>query len=264
MESVWPWSHYPQPTEGRRDGSTNESLTSCASWRDRTNAYGLVSRPVLVGNASGAALVARLALDPDLGLEAGTVAGVVTMNGEYASVIPRVRADAPPFLVLSAHGDSTERPQGARSFARALERAGAKSVRSYHVAARDERALADFSGDRNEVADLVTSFVRAEPAPGGAENAWTVADAWSAHAPLSTEPFWEDERLVVRRPIDDHFRAHLGRLFVDSTHDLEPWPCKTYDAIGLSEYLGAHPELGTGNWVVLTNARGEQLVLSRE
>ena len=100
-------------------------------------------------------------------------------------------------------------------------------------------------------------------APGGAESAWAVADAWSAQAPLSTEPFWADERLIVRRPIDDHFRAHLGRLFVDTMRDLEPWPCKTYDAIDLGEYLGAHPELGTGDWVVMTNARGEQLVFSR-
>ena len=243
--------------------STNESLTSCASSARRTNAYGLVSRPVLAGNETGAALVARLALDPDLGIDAATIAGVVAMNGEYASVLHHVRADAPPFLVISAHGDSGERPQQARSFARALERAGAKSIRSYHVAARDERALADFSGDRNDVADLVISFVRAEPPPGGAESAWAVADAWSAEAPLSTEPFWADERLIVRRPIDDHFRAHLGRLFVDTMRDLEPWPCKTYDAIDLGDYLGAHPELGTGDWVVMTNARGEQLVFSR-
>jgi len=230
----------------------------------RTKEYRLVANPVLAGNEAGASLVALLALDPRFGLDPANLAGVVTMNGSYDAALPHVRADAPQFLVLSAHGDSHEPAQRARAFARALEKTRAKSVRSYHVSACDERALADFSGERNDVADLVASFVRAEPAPGGSESAWAVADTWGARAPLSTEPFWADERLIVRRPVDDGFRAQLGRVFADSMRDLEPWPQKTYDAIDLADYLGAHPELGTGDWVVVSNARGEQLVLSRD
>ena len=121
--------------------SMNESLTSCASSTRRTNAYGLVSRPVLAGNETGAALVARLALDPDLGLEAATIAGVVAMNGEYASVLHHVRADAPPFLVLSAHGDSGERPQGARVLCSG-SRAGWREKRPQLPRCRARRARA--------------------------------------------------------------------------------------------------------------------------
>ena len=46
-------------------------------------------------------------------------------------------------------------------------------------------------------------------------------------------------------------------------HDLEPWPIATYDTIDLSDYLRAHPELGSGDWVEMTNARGEKVVLQR-
>jgi hypothetical protein len=230
----------------------------------RTSEYGLVPKPVLAGNEGGASLVGLLALDAHFGLERSKLGGVVAMNGAYDTPLPHVRAEAPPFLILSAHGDPPDSAQRTRAFARALERAGAKTVRSYHVSARDERALADLSGERNEVADLVASFVRGEPAPGGPESAWAVADAWGARAPLSTEPFWADERLVVRRPVDDDLRAQIGRFFADTMRDLDPWPRKTYDTIDLTDYLGAHPELGSGNWLVVTNARGEQIVLSHD
>ena len=45
--------------------------------------------------------------------------------------------------------------------------------------------------------------------------------------------------------------------------DLEPWPVATYDAIDLADYLRAHPELGSGDWIEMTNARGEKVVLRR-
>ncbi|MDB4939493.1 MAG: Lysophospholipase, partial [Labilithrix sp.] len=107
-------------------------------------------------------------------------------------------------------------------------------------------------------------FVRGETtAPGGPEMAWALSDAWGKNAPLTSEPFWKDERLVVRKPTDVPFRAAVRNVFGEMMRDLEPWPAATYDAIDLGEYLRAHPELGSGDWLVVTNARGEQLVLSR-
>lgn len=229
----------------------------------RTMEYGLAPNPVLIGNEAGASLVSLLALDRHFDLQPASVGGVVAMNGVYDGALRHVRADTPPFLVLSAHGDSPDSAQRARSFSRALEQAGATNVRSFHVIARDARTLADLSGERNDVADLLASFVRGDAWPGGPESAWAVADVWGAGAPLSTEPFWADEGLIVRRPVDDGLRAQIGRVFAGTMRDLEPWPCRTYDTIDLGTYLGAHPELGTGDWVVITNARGEELVLSR-
>jgi hypothetical protein len=221
----------------------------------RAGEHGIAAQPVLVGDELGATLVALVALDPKLGLAAR---GVVTMNGLFDgddAPVSLVRADAPPFLVLSAHGESPHAAQSSRSFARALERAGAKSVRAHHVSNRDARSLANLSGDRNDVADLVAAFVRGEPTPGGPDGEFFVDDTWGASAPLSSEGFGASER----RPMTDALKRQLARVMTD-TRDLDPWPRATFEAIDLGAWLSGH---GTGDFVVTTNARGEQIVMSR-
>ncbi|HSO39248.1 MAG TPA: hypothetical protein VLT33_42270, partial [Labilithrix sp.] len=112
----------------------------------RAAELGIDARPVLAGDEAGATLVAALALDARYGLAPSAIRGVVGLNGIYdGSAEPpdpdspraHVRADAPPFLVLSAHGDSPRAAESSRAFARALERAGAKEVRAHHVSLRD-------------------------------------------------------------------------------------------------------------------------------
>jgi hypothetical protein len=228
----------------------------------RAHDYGLVAEPVLAGEELGATLVARLALDPRFGFGPRALRGVIAMNGVYDDA-SSPRADAPPFMVLSAHGDSPASAQSSRALVRSLERAGAKQVHGYHASGRDAHSLTNLSGEHNDVGDLVAAFVRGEPTPGGAEGAWALRDTWSANAPISTESFWKDERLVVRRPADARFRATLRNIFGEMMRDLEPWPLATYEAIDLADYLRAHPELGSGEWVAMTNARGEKVVLRR-
>lgn len=227
----------------------------------RAREYGIAAEPVLAGDELGASLVTQLALDPRFGFEPAKLRGVIAMNGVYEQ--PKARADAPPFMVVSAHGDSPVSAQSSRALVRALERVGAKDVHGYHASSRDPRSLTNLSGEHNDVGDLVASFVRGEPAPGGAESTWALGDTWSAKAPISSEPFWKDERLVVRRPVDARFRAMLRGVYGEMIRDLDPWPLATYDAIDLADYLGAHPELGSGPWVETTNARGEKVVLRR-
>jgi hypothetical protein len=202
---------------------------------------------------------------------------VVGLNGSYDGVtdsaaapdpespVKHARADAPPFLLLSAHGDSPHAAESTRSFARALERAGAREVHAHHSSLRDTRTLGNLSGERNDVAELVAAFVKSGKGDGtGApEDAFALEEAWGARAPLSTEPFWADAKLVVQRPTDARFRAHLRALYGEMFKDLEPYPLASYSAIDLGAWLRAHPELGSGDWVVSTNARGERLVLSR-
>ncbi len=227
----------------------------------RASEYAIAAEPVLAGDELGASLVTQLALDARFGFEPTKVRGVIAMNGVYEA--PKARPDAPPFMVVSAHGDSPASAQSSRALVRALERVGAKRVHGYHASARDPRSLTNLSGEHNDVGDLVAAFVRGEPAPGGPESAWALSDTWSATAPISSEPFWKDERLVVRRPIDARFRAMLRGVYGEMVRDLEPWPLATYDAIDLASYLRAHPELGSGEWVEMTNARGEKVVLRR-
>ena len=227
----------------------------------RASEYGIVAAPVLAGEELGASLVTQLALDPRFGFEPAKLRGVIAMNGVYEQ--PKARADAPPFMVVSAHGDSPASAQSSRALVRALERVGAKKVHGYHASSRDAHSLTNLSGEHNDVGDLVAAFVRGEPTAGGAESAWALSDMWSATAPISSEPFWKEERLVVRRPIDARFRAMLRGVYGEMIRDLDPWPLATYDAIDLADYLRAHPELGSGDWVEMTNARGEKVVLRR-
>ena len=238
---------------------------------------GIDPRPVLAGDEAGAVLVASLALDARYGLAPGAVRGVVGLNGSYDGVtdaaaatdpespIAHVRADAPPFLLLSAHGDSPHAAESTRAFARSLERAGAKEAHAHHASLRDAHTLGNLSGQRNDVADLVAAFVKNGKceAAGGVEEPFALEEAWGAHAPLSTEPFWADAGLVVQRPTDARFRAHLRALYAEMYKDLEPYPLATYAAIDLASWVRAHPELGSGDWLTVTNARGERLVLSR-
>jgi hypothetical protein len=233
----------------------------------RARGYDLVAEPVLAGEQLGAALVTRLALEPRFGLDPAKLRGVIAFDGVFEAplvgLVSGARADAPPFLVLSAHADSLASAQTSRLLVRALERAGAKDVHGHFVSLREAHTLTNLSGEKNDVADRVAAFVRKEPPPGNAETAWALADAWGAHAPLTTETFWKDERLVVRRATDARFRAAVRTVFGEMARDLEPWPAATYDAIDLGDYLVAHPELGSGRWVEITNARGEKLVLAR-
>ena len=243
----------------------------------RAAALGIDARPVLAGDEAGASIVAALVLDLQSGLAPAAIRGVVGLNGSYDGVtdsaappapdspVREVRADAPPFLLLSAHGDSPHAAESTRAFARALERAGAKEVHAHHASMRDARTLGNLSGERNEVADLVVAFVKGGALDGdaGAEHAFALEDAWGARAPISTEPFWADETLVARRPTDARFRARLRAIYGEMWKDLEPYPLATYSAIDVATWVRKHPELGTGDWLTLTNARGEQLVLSR-
>lgn len=238
----------------------------------RAGTYGIAKEPVLAGDELGASLVTSLALDPRYGFGPGALRGVIAMNGVYDDVAgayqdmrgaAKPRADAPPFLVLSAHGDSPVSAQSSRALTRALERAGAKEVHGHHVSTRDVRSLGNLSGDRNDVGDLVAAFVKGEEVPGGPEGTWALADTWGAHAPLSSEPFWADEKAITRRPTDARFRAAIRNVFGEMIKDLDPWAAATYDAIDLDAWLRAHPELGTGDFVEVTNARGEKIVLTR-
>lgn len=227
----------------------------------RSADHGFVPEPVLAGEEAGATLVTQLALDPRAGLDPAKLRGVIAINGVYDAKL--ARADAPRFLVLSAHGDAPTSSQSSRALVRALERAGAKAVHGYHASLREAHTLTNLSGEKNDVADVVAALVRAEPRPGNGETGWALSDEWGPHAPLTSEPFWKDERLVVRRPTDARFRAAVRNVFGEMARDLEPWPAATYDAIDLGDYLRAHPELGSGDWLEITNARGEKLVLPR-
>jgi len=252
--------------EGSTQEKTNEQIADVAKEIAKaTKDWGIIPQPVLMGDELGASVVATLALDPKYGIDALKPRGVICTNGVFEGDAPMrlAKADAPPFLLLSAHDDSRRSPMTTRAFARALEKAGAASVHTHHVGTRDTHSLTNLSGERNDVGELIAAFARAEPTPGGAESAWAFDDTWSAKAPLSSEGFLAEPKLVQRKPTTTALKAQLLRIYGDTMRDLEPWPGETYDSVDLDAWLTAHPEAGSGKFVVVRNVRGEELVLSR-
>lgn len=264
-----------EPTTCASQRACAESVAAVARELTKlTSLYELGARPVLVGEGMGAAVVALIALDTRFDLGFGAPHAAFVMNGVYGppSDAPEdaegapfryVRADAPPFHVLSASGDSPISAQSSRLFTRALERAGSKRVAGYFVSSRDARSLANFAGDGNDVAEQLSNFVSGSSMIAAPESPRGLADTWGSNAPLSNEAFWADEKLVVRRVADAALRARIRNVFGEMMRDLDPWPAATYDAIDLGAYLKAHPELGQGDQLEVTNARGEKLVLRR-
>ena len=180
-------------------------------------------RVVLGGHGVGALVASILSLDARYfmaaGLDASRVAGVVGLRGIYdlsdsalagnpqrafyewaagkdssarraVSPIELVRADSPPFLLLSGGDDAAGFAQAGRNFGRALERAGHPSVQSYVVPERDGRTLVNLSGDGNHVTVLVAGFVRGDPIPEPIEGPWAAKQIWQRNPPLSSEPLY--------------------------------------------------------------------------
>jgi hypothetical protein len=83
---------------------------------------------------------------------------------------------------------------------------------------------------------------------------------------LEYEAFWRRAELVVRRPVTGRLEATLMEIFVDAPQELDAWPRHEYAAIPLGAWLAALDarEVGTGDHLVITNVRGEQLHLRRE
>ena len=87
------------------------------------------------------------------------------------------------------------------------------------------------------------------------------------HGRLSTcRSFRKDPRAITTYPVDDALRETVMPLFGEEWFDRSPLPCKTYQAIDLLGYLAARPksEVGEGDWLVVSNLRGEQQYFPRE
>ncbi len=266
---------------------------------DQADHYGYdAERISLVGHESGALLAALLALDrnllADAGVEPQRLAGAVGIRGLYdlseeilgghpdrgfyswaggkehnarraVSPVTHVHRQAPPFLVLYGGDDAPGYAQGGRMFAQALRAAGAKNVQSMLVPERDERKMWNLSGEGNRVAALLAEFARKDPVPQPIEGAWAVKQIWSDKPPLTSEVFW-DESLVEAHAMTPRLKWAVARIFDKTAYELNAYPFETYHAIDLATYLASRPtsEVGQGDWLVVTNIRGERQVLSAE
>jgi hypothetical protein len=74
--------------------------------------------------------------------------------------------------------------------------------------------------------------------------------------PLSTAPFWRDEKLIRPYPVDRRLVEELALLYSGMKYELLEWPLETYHAIDLFAYLDSLPpeKAGRGNYLTVTNS----------
>jgi acetyl esterase/lipase len=253
------------------------------------------TRLVLVGRGLGAWMASILALDSRLlegaGMDPKRVDSVILFRGTYdlgeaaleghpdaaffadsvedrkeSSPITYARSDSPPLLMLSGGEDNTNWARIARPFARALQNAGARDIDHFVVPQRDAHSILHWGGSGNEVGDLVFTFVASGPRELPIDNPFGLRRRWGARPPLDLSELRKDPRAITTYPVDAELRATLTFLVGPDTFELAPWPGKTYQAIDLLGYLAGRPEsdVGTGDWLVVSNLQGEKQYFPRE
>lgn len=83
--------------------------------------------------------------------------------------------------------------------------------------------------------------------------------------PLSTVPFWREEKLVRPYPVDRKLVEEVALLYGSNRYELFEWPLENYYAIDLFSYLDSLPpeKIGRGNYLTVTNFRNEKLFWDR-
>ncbi|WP_437585230.1 alpha/beta hydrolase family protein [Sorangium sp. So ce1000] len=253
------------------------------------------TRLVLVGRGLGAWMASILALDRRLlegaGMDPKRVDGVILLRGTYdlgeaalaghpdaaffadsvedrseSSPIAYARPDSPPFLMLFGGEDDVGWVRIARPFARALQNAGARDVDYFVVPRRDAHSILHWAGRGNMVGDLVFTFVASGLKELPIDNPFGVLRHWGARPPLDVSAFRKDTRAITTYPVDDALRETINTLFGKGGLERYPVPGQTYQAIDLLGYLAERPksEVGEGDWLVVSNLRGEQQYFPRE
>jgi hypothetical protein len=277
----------------RHPSQAQDVAAAIAHLISQAHQYGYDSKRVfLAGHSAGAHLASLVALDPTYlaahRLNSKTIAGVIAFSGIYdltaqsyltqkspkaieqafgnnsatlqrASPMTHVRADAPPFLILSAAGDINGFPIAARRFAQALSATGHRRVQQSMIADRDHLTVMDLSGSDNQVRALTLAFLKVQRLPAALAELMDAKRKWSSVS-ASTEPFWQHKELIRAYPIDRRFVERLLPIYGPLRHELLEWPLENYYAIDLFAFLDSLPpaQKGKGEYLTTTNLRGEK------
>jgi arylformamidase len=255
-------------------------------------------RIFLAGHSAGGHLASLVALDPSYlekyRVSSKSLAGVISFSGLYdltpkwtvsenqrsatekafgkdpgvlkqASPITHTRADAPPFLLLTAQSDFPGFSQDAKQFTDALNKAGHRAAERWIVEGHDHFSLLNLTDRLNEARLLLLDFLRVAPPPR--EYAMFVDAKRRWRNPIhSTLPFWRQEKLVRTYEVDRRFVNRLVVIYANLRHELQEWPLQTFHAIDLFEFIDALPpeKVGRGGYLVTTNIRNEKQFWKRE
>lgn len=255
-------------------------------------------RIFLAGHSAGGHLASLVALDRRYlakhGLTPNSLAGVVSISGLYdlaptwnisanqktatertfggnlaglkqASPMSHVRAGAPRFLVVTASQDIAGFALDGRRFADAMRAAGNKGIQQFMFKGTDHFSIVKLDDENNAVRRTLLAFMGIKAAPEPLATLIQAKQRW-ADPPYSTRPFWKHGQLVRSYPIDERLAAMLLFIFRNRQEELLEWPLERYHAIDLFAYLDALPKEhgGEGEFIVLTNIRGERQVWRRD
>jgi arylformamidase len=255
-------------------------------------------RIFLSGHSAGGHLTALIALDPRyLGAHHASpksLAGVIAFSGLFnlapgravseeqkiatektfgikvaalraASPLAHVRADAPPFLILSAEDDLPGFMLDAKNFADALRRSSHQQVERWIAGNRDHFTLMRLGDRDNEARYLLLEFLKIALPPPEAKILFDAKRRWR-DPPFSTLPFWRHEKLVRSFPVDQRFVAHLVPIYDSMRYELLEWPLEKFYAIDLFAFLDSLPaeKVGRGEYLITTNIRDEKQFWKRE
>ncbi len=217
----------------------------------------------LLGRGEGGAAVAGLILE---GSQPG-VAGAVTLNAdlEAARASAADRSDysrLPPTLLLMRDGGPREFAISARRLGKALRAGGAPHVNDI-VFPRDPRATP--WGRYDLPFHLILDFVGASRLPQQLSD--QLQAEYRAKSPaFSNDDVWAGEAAVEEYPIDRAFMRSMGWLFADRSELLRALPLERYFAVDLLDHLDTLPAstAGSGDYLVVTNVRGERMHFTRE
>jgi acetyl esterase/lipase len=249
------------------------------------------ARIALAGRASGAQLASLVALDPQY-LEAhelspATLIGVASISGLYdlspkdgfgsdelgalvaaafakpaarkdASPLTHVRGDAPLFLVTFAETDLPGAQKSGLAFAEALRRKGHPAAEAFGIPGRDQRTQLDLRDEKNPLRQHLLALLGLGSEIGSLRDTFAMRRYWRDPT-LSSAGFWKDAKHVKTHDATPAFTRDLNLLFTGSGGPARLRP-KRFQALDLFAWLERHAgSVGRGRWLVLTNARGEQV-----
>ncbi len=254
-------------------------------------------RIYLAGHSSGGHLAALLALDPSYleahGMRPDQIAGVIGISGIYdldpdrelaeeerdlyrqafgrrgrrraASPARMPRADAPPFLVLTAAQDIPGLHRDGMEFTEKLRAAGHQNAETFMIVGRDHLSVLWVDDLRNAARGHLLSFIGLGPLSDVLSDLYAARKYWRKPT-TSTLPFWKGKPRPRSHDVDERFTRQLGLPFAAAGRASPLEAAESYHAIDLFEYLEARdPEaLARASHLILTNARGEQRVWALE